>query len=96
MARLVFGLFGATLGAQPSYKSSRSFFVLTLGIIAVYYVIGFSFSSLGVAGTLPLILAHAAGGVVSRGGWSLAEAGQSLICRGRITVFSGSGVEHAF
>ena len=58
MACLVFGLFGATLGAQPKYRSSRSFsFVLTLGIIAVYYVIGFSFSSLGVKGTLPPILA---------------------------------------
>ena len=57
MACLVFGLFGATLGAQPSYRTSRSFaFVLTLGIIAVYYVIGFSFSSLGVKGTLPPIL----------------------------------------
>ena len=58
MACLVFGLFGATLGAQPSYRTSRSFsFVLTLGIIAVYYVIGFSFSSLGVKGTLPPVLA---------------------------------------
>ena len=58
MACLVFGLFGATLGAQPSYRTSRSFsFVLTLGIIAIYYVIGFSFSSLGVKGTLPPILA---------------------------------------
>ena len=58
MACLVFGLFGATLGAQPTYRTSRSFsFVLTLGIIAVYYVIGFSFSSLGVKGTLPPILA---------------------------------------
>ena len=58
MACLVFGLFGATLGAQPTYRTSRSFsFVLTLGIIAVYYVIGFSFSSLGVKGTLPPVLA---------------------------------------
>ena len=58
MACLVFGLFGATLGAQPTYRTSRSFsFVLTLGIIAVYYVIGFSFSSLGVKGTLSPILA---------------------------------------
>ena len=58
MACLVFGLFGATLGAQPNYRTSRSFsFVLTLGIIAVYYVIGFSFSSLGVKGTLPPIVA---------------------------------------
>ena len=58
MTCLVFGLFGATLGAQPSYRTSRSFaFVLTLGIICVYYVIGFSFSSLGVKGTLPPVLA---------------------------------------
>jgi lipopolysaccharide export system permease protein len=31
--------------------------VLTLGIIAVYYVIGFSFSSLGVKGTMPPVMA---------------------------------------
>ena len=43
MACLVFGLFGATLGAQPSYRSSRSFsFVLTLGIIAVYYAVSYT------------------------------------------------------
>ncbi len=58
MACIVFGLFGATLGAQPSYRTSRSFaFVLTLGIIVVYYVISFSFSSLGVKGTLPPLAA---------------------------------------
>ena len=58
MTCLVFGLFGATLGALPSYRTSRSFaFVLTLGIIAVYYVIGFSFSSLGVKGALPAVVA---------------------------------------
>ena len=58
MACIVFGLFGSVLGAQPSYRTSRSFsFVLTLGIIVVYYVISFSFSSLGVKGTLPPVLA---------------------------------------
>ena len=62
---LVFGLFGATLGAQPSYRSSRSFaFVLTLGIIAVYYVIGFSFSSLGVGQSAADPGGMAAGGAV--------------------------------
>ena len=75
MACFVFGLFGATLGAQPSYRTSRSFaFVLTLGIIAVYYVIGFSFSSLGVKGTLspviaawfPVLLSLGAGGLLLR------------------------------
>ena len=44
--------------AQPSCRSGRGFsFVLTLGIITVYYVIGFSFSSLGVKGTLPILAA---------------------------------------
>ncbi len=58
LACVVFGLFGATLGAQPSYRTSRSFaFVLTLGIIVVYYVISFSFSSLGVKGTIPPVIA---------------------------------------
>ncbi len=75
MACLVFGLFGATLGAQPKYRTSRSFsFVLTLGIIVVYYVISFSFSSLGVKGTLPpfvaawmpVVLSLAGGGLLLR------------------------------
>ena len=67
--------FGATLGAQPSYRTSRSFaFVLTLGIIVVYYVISFSFSSLGVKGTLsplaaawlPVLISLGAGGLLLR------------------------------
>ena len=75
MACIVFGLFGATLGAQPSYRTSRSFaFVLTLGIIVVYYVISFSFSSLGVKGTLsplaaawlPVLISLGAGGLLLR------------------------------
>ncbi|WP_392346831.1 LptF/LptG family permease [Parasynechococcus sp.] len=77
MACLVFGLFGATLGAQPSYRTSRSFsFVLTLGIIAVYYVIGFSFSSLGVKGSLPPIVAAWLPVLLSlgAGGWLLKQA----------------------
>ena len=58
MACIVFGLFGSVLGAQPSYRSSRSFsFVLTLGILALYYVVSFSLSSLGVKGTLPPFIA---------------------------------------
>lgn len=72
MACIVFGLFGATLGAQPSYRSSRSFaFVLTLVIIVVYYVISFSFSSLGVKGTLPPFLAAWLPVLISLGGGAL-------------------------
>ena len=69
---LVFGLFGATLGSLPSYRTSRSFsFVLALGIICVYYVIGFSFSSLGVKGTLPPVLAAWLPLLLSLGGGGL-------------------------
>ena len=53
MTCLVFGLFGATLGAQPAIGPVTSFaFVLTLGIIRVL-LIGFSFSSLGVRARSP-------------------------------------------
>ena len=69
---LVFGLFGATLGSLPSYRTSRSFsFVLTLGIICVYYLVGFSFSSLGVKGTLPPVLAAWLPLLLSLGGGGL-------------------------
>ena len=69
---LVFGLFGATLGCLPSYRTSRSFsFVLALGIICVYYVVGFSFSSLGVRGTMPPVLAAWMPLLLSLGGGGL-------------------------
>ena len=81
---LVFGLFGATLGSLPSCRTSRSFsFVLALGI-SVYYVIGFSFSSLGVKGTLYWPPGSPA---VVVGGWRAVTApGQSLIHSGRIKL----------
>ncbi|WP_413440179.1 LptF/LptG family permease [Synechococcus sp. MIT S1220] len=76
LACVVFGLFGATLGAQPSYRTSRSFaFVLTLGIIVVYYVISFSFSSLGVKGTLPPVVAAWLPVLIGIGG------GSALLCQ---------------
>ena len=69
---LVFGLFGATLGSLPSYRTSRSFsFVVALGIICVYYVMGFSFSSLGVKGTLQPVLAAWMPVLLSLGGGGL-------------------------
>ncbi len=58
MACLVFGLMGASLGAKPNNRTSRSQgFGISVVLILVYYVLSFSFSSLGVKGTLSPILA---------------------------------------
>ncbi len=58
MACLVFGLIGASLGAKPNNRTSRSQgFGISVVMILVYYLLGFSFSSLGVKGTLPPLLA---------------------------------------
>ena len=58
MACLVFGLIGASLGAKPNNRPSRSQgFGISVVLILVYYVLSFSFSSLGVKGTLPPLLA---------------------------------------
>ena len=58
MACLVFGLIGASLGAKPNSRTSRSQgFGISVLLILVYYVLSFSFSSLGVKGTLPPLLA---------------------------------------
>tara|TARA_Y100000739_G_scaffold2741_1_gene2422 strand:- start:506 stop:1672 length:1167 start_codon:yes stop_codon:yes gene_type:complete len=58
MACLVFGLIGASLGAKPNNRTSRSQgFGISVAMILVYYLLGFSFSSLGVKGTLPPLLA---------------------------------------
>jgi len=45
--------------------------VLALGIICVYYVVGFSFSSLGVKGTMPPVLAAWMPLLLSLGGGGL-------------------------
>lgn len=58
MACLVFGLIGSSLGAKPNSRTSRSQgFGISVVLIFVYYVLSFSFSSLGVKGTLPPLLA---------------------------------------
>ncbi len=50
---LVFGLIGSSLGARPHSRSSRSQgFGLSVLLIFGYYLVAFSFSSLGVKGTL--------------------------------------------
>jgi lipopolysaccharide export system permease protein len=58
MACLVFGLIGSSLGAKPNSRTSRSQgFGISVVLILVYYVLSFSFSSLGVKGTLPPLIA---------------------------------------
>ena len=58
MACLVFGLVGSSLGAKPNTRTSRSQgFGLSVLLILIYYVLSFSFSSLGVKGTLTPFLA---------------------------------------
>ena len=53
MACVVFGLIGSCLGARPNNISSRSQgFGLSIILILAYYVLSFSFSSLGVKGSL--------------------------------------------
>ncbi|MEY3464215.1 MAG: hypothetical protein RLZZ468_1993 [Cyanobacteriota bacterium] len=56
---LVFGLMGSSLGARPQSRHSRSQgFGLTVLLIFGYYVLAFTFSSMGVKGTLsPLVSA---------------------------------------
>ena len=54
---LVFGLIGASLGARPNSRTSRSQgFGISVLLIFVYYLLAFVFSSLGVKGTLTPLL----------------------------------------
>ena len=53
MACVVFALIGSSLGAKPNTRTSRSQgFGISVLLILVYYVLSFTFSSLGVKGTL--------------------------------------------
>ncbi len=57
-ACLVFGLMGSILGSKSNLRSSKSQgFGLSVILILVYYVISFIFSSFGVKGLLPPIIA---------------------------------------
>tara|TARA_B100000959_G_scaffold74017_1_gene78704 strand:- start:8314 stop:9525 length:1212 start_codon:yes stop_codon:yes gene_type:complete len=73
MTCLVFGLIGSSLGARPNSRTSRiQGFGICILLIFGYYTLSFSFSSLGLIGTLPPVLAPwlpilislAAGGVL--------------------------------
>ena len=58
MACFVFGLIGASLGSRPNNRTSRGQgFALSIVMILTYYLLAFSFSAMGVKGTLPPILA---------------------------------------
>jgi len=57
-ACLVFGLIGSSLGSKSNLRSSKSQgFGLSVILILIYYVMSFVFSSLGVKGILPPIIA---------------------------------------
>ncbi|WP_320675481.1 LptF/LptG family permease [Prochlorococcus sp. MIT 1341] len=75
MACLVFGLIGSSLGAKPNSRTSRSQgFGISVVLILVYYVLSFSFSSLGVKGTLlPFVAAWSPVVISMLGGWALLQ-----------------------
>ena len=57
-ACLVFGLIGSSLGSKSNLRSSKSQgFGLSVILILIYYVMSFVFSSFGVKGILPPIIA---------------------------------------
>jgi len=68
-ACLVFGLIGSSLGSKSNLRSSKSQgFGLSVILILIYYVMSFIFSSLGVKGTLPPIIAAWLPVLISLGG----------------------------
>jgi len=68
-ACLVFGLIGSSLGSKSNLRSSKSQgFGLSVILILIYYVMSFVFSSLGVKGILPPILAAWLPVLISLGG----------------------------
>ncbi len=68
-ACLVFGLIGSILGSKSNLRSSKSQgFGLSVMLILIYYVMSFVFSSFGVKGVLPPIIAAWFPVVISIGG----------------------------
>ncbi len=58
IACIVFALIGCSLGSKPNARTSRSQgFGISVILILIYYVLSFSFSSLGVKGTLTPFIA---------------------------------------
>ncbi len=79
MACVVFALIGSSLGAKPNTRTSRSQgFGLSVVLILSYYVLSFTFSSLGVKGTLPPFVAAWCPVIISlSGGWLLLRKASS-------------------
>ncbi len=68
-ACLVFGLIGSSLGSKSNIRSSKSQgFGLSVILILIYYVMSFIFSSFGVKGILPPIIAAWLPVLISLGG----------------------------
>lgn len=68
-ACLVFGLIGSILGSKSNLRSSKSQgFGLSVILILVYYVMSYIFSSFGIKGLLPPIIAAWSPVVISLGG----------------------------
>ena len=68
-ACLVFGLIGSILGSQSNLRSSKSQgFGLSVILILVYYVMSFIFSSFGIKGLLPPMMAAWTPVAISLGG----------------------------
>jgi lipopolysaccharide export system permease protein len=74
---LVFGLIGSSLGVRPHSRTSRSQgFGISVMLIFGYYLMSFIFSSLGITGTLPPVLAAWMPVLIGLGGglWLLRQA----------------------
>ncbi len=68
-ACLVFGLIGSSLGSKSNLRSSKSQgFGLSVILILIYYVMSFIFSSLGVKGIFPPLIAAWLPVLISLGG----------------------------
>ena len=68
-ACLVFGLIGSSLGSKSNLRSSKSQgFGMSVILILIYYVMSFVFSSFGVKGILPPIIAAWLPVLISMGG----------------------------
>jgi lipopolysaccharide export system permease protein len=74
---VVFGLIGSSLGVRPHSRTSRSQgFGISVLLIFGYYLMSFIFSSLGITGTLPPLLAAWLPVTIGLGGglWLLRQA----------------------
>ena len=77
IACLVFGLVGSSIGSRPNSRAGRSQgFGISILLILAYYMVSFSFSSLGVKGTIPPAIAAWSPVLISfaTGSWLLRQS----------------------